>query len=72
MACSPLAAGSLTTVKARLLPANAIEPNDEALRASSQVSICCAETTGTPRASAELTAVSDSTIVAASVWALIV
>ena len=72
MPCRPTAAGSRVTTKLSALPFQPNDPNDDALRASSQVSICRAVTIGTPRACAAATVVSDSIELTTSVWALIV
>ena len=42
-----LAAGAAVTLNASDVPLQVIAPKDDALRPSSQVSICSAETTGT-------------------------
>ena len=58
MACRPFADASFVTVKLSVPPLNAIAPKLDALRPSSQVSICLAETSGTPRARADVTTAS--------------
>jgi hypothetical protein len=57
MACKFFAPVSTTAVilKLRVLPLNERDPKEEEFRPSSQVSICCEETIGTPRAWAEET-----------------
>src|SRR5215218_7264210 len=50
----PFDPAAAVTVKARALPLQAIEPKEEPLRPSSQVSICFAVTAGTPLARASL------------------
>src|SRR4029453_12695856 len=58
MARRPFAPAAAATVKPRELPFQVMEPNDDALRASSQLSICTLDTDGTPRARAEFTTAS--------------
>ena len=72
MALSPTAVRSADTVNVSEVPFHDCEENDEALRPSSQVSICRDDTTGTPWALAELTVAVASTESTASVWALMV
>ncbi len=72
IALSPVAAGSAVTVKVSTLANHDCALNDDALRASSQVSICRAETTGTPCALAEATVAEASVEAATSVCALMV
>src|SRR5262245_15556889 len=53
IACNPLAPTPTFTVKPSVVPSQVSDANDDAFRPSSHVSICRAETIGTPRACAE-------------------
>src|SRR4029453_14182532 len=72
IACSPFAPLAVAIVKLRTFTFQAIVPNEELLRASSQVSICRLDTIGTPRARAELRTASASGVSGRSVCALTV
>ena len=70
MASRPFAPAPTAMPKVSTPPLQERPWNDEPLRPSSQVSICFAETTGTPRACAELTMAAAWSSVAPSVWML--
>ncbi len=72
IALSPVADGSAVTVNVSDEPVQDSALKEEALRASSQVSICRDETTGTPCVLAEATVAVASVESTASVCALIV
>ena len=59
-------------MKLSVPPLRLIEENEDALRASSQVSNCRADTIGTPRDFADATTASETSEAAVSVWALTV
>ncbi len=61
MPCRPTASAPRDTVNVSTPPVHVDPPNDDALRASSQVSIWRAETTGTPWACADATTASAAT-----------
>ena len=68
MACRPFAPAATAMPKVSTPPLQVMSWNDEPLRPSSQVSICFAETTGTPRAFAEATIAAAWLSVEPSVW----
>lgn len=68
----PRAAVSATTLKVNDEPFHTIEVNVDALRASNHCNICRADTTGTPRAWAEVTTAVATSEVTKSVCALTV
>src|SRR5262249_37084065 len=65
--CRPVAPLAGATLKVSRLAPNAIGPNIEPFRASSHVSICFAETIGTPRLCAAVTIASEPADAIASV-----
>ena len=72
IARSPFAPLAGSIVKWSLWPLQSMPPKEDWLRPSSQVSICRAETIGTPRARAEATIASEPAEVASSVCMLAV